>query len=134
MECGVGAAPSRSHCHIADTMQILQFLSNFQSNQAKAPTSTIEPMIGDPALGVTHVEVDNLFATGRWLVSVVEERTVLMTRSEVEAILRKEKEKDHVSLICLGLNPPYAVEVATKPYPVGTSLHSSKGSMEEQEM
>lgn len=42
-----------------------------------------------------------------------------MTRSEVEAMLRSEKEKASVLSTYLGLKPLYAAEVVANPYPVG---------------
>lgn len=54
-------------------------------------------VIGDPAKGVTPTNVDNLSATGRRRVSLTEGPTVFVTRSDMEAMLRKEKEK---KLIC----------------------------------
>lgn len=43
-----------------------------------------------------------------------------MTRSEVKAILRKEKEKAFESCAYLDLEPPYSVEVASKLYRRGS--------------
>lgn len=37
-----------------------------------------------------------------------------MTRSDVEAILMKEKEKASISSICLNIKPPYAIKVTSK--------------------
>lgn len=48
---------------------------------------------------------------------MTEEPTIFMTRSDVEAMLRREKEMASVSSICLDLEPPYSV--VTNPYPVG---------------
>lgn len=39
-----------------------------------------------------------------------------MPRSEMEAMLGKEKEKASVSLIYLDLKPSYDAEIAAKPY------------------
>lgn len=50
--------------------------------------------------------------------SVVEEATILMTKSEVEMILTLEREKAYALSICLDLKPRYAAEVAAKPHPV----------------
>lgn len=47
---------------------------------------------------------------------MAEEPTVFMTRSKVDAMLRREKEKRSISTFCMYLKPPYATEVATKPY------------------
>lgn len=40
-----------------------------------------------------------------------------MTRFEVEAMLKKEKEKASTSSVSLDLKPSYSTEVAAKPYP-----------------
>lgn len=40
-----------------------------------------------------------------------------MTRSKVEFILTKKKEKASISLVSLDLKPPYSTEVAARPYP-----------------
>lgn len=45
-----------------------------------------------------------------------------MTRSEVEAMLRKQKEKASPSSVYLDLKPLYLVEVATKPVPLGYTV------------
>lgn len=42
-----------------------------------------------------------------------------MTKSKVEAILQKEREKALAYMICRDLKPLYLAEVATKSYPVG---------------
>lgn len=49
-----------------------------------------------------------------------------MTRSKVEATLRRKKEKASVSYILLVLKPPYAAEIVMKLYLVGTLLRSFK--------
>lgn len=81
------------------------------------------------------LNIDKLSATSRRPDSVVEERIVLMTRFEVEAMLGRENEKAFVSSVFLDLKPPYVAEIAKKPYLVGTSLHNlmeeeiTRGSM-----
>lgn len=45
--------------------------------------------------------------------------SIFMTRSEVEAILMRQKDKAYLSSICLDLKPPYDAEVAKNPYQVG---------------
>lgn len=69
--------------------------------------------------GATPANADNLSTTGRQPASAVEERTVFMTRLEVETMLGREKEKASVSSTCLNLKPPYVAEVVMEPYSVG---------------
>lgn len=45
-----------------------------------------------------------------------------MTRSEVEAMLRKQKEKASASSVYLDLKPLHLVEVATNPVPLGYTV------------
>lgn len=63
--------------------------------------------------GTTHVKVDNVSPADMRPASIDEEPTIFMTRLEVEAMLRKDKER------YMGLKPPYIAGVATKPHPVG---------------
>lgn len=65
-------------------------------------------------VGVTHDNADNLFAARR-PTCVAHEPTVFMTKAEVEAMLKKEKEKATASFI--DLKPPYFAEVIVKRYP-----------------
>lgn len=43
---------------------------------------------------------------------------VFMLRYKVEVIVRKEKEKASVSVICRDLKPPYSIKIAVKSYPM----------------
>lgn len=70
-------------------------------------------MVDDSMQGVTPSNVDN-FAAGRWPATTTKEPVDLMTRFEVEAISRREKEKAHMSQICLNIKSLYADEVAAK--------------------
>lgn len=73
-------------------------------------------MIDDLVKGVTPAtNDDNLSSVGRRPVSATEEPVVLIPRSEMEAMLGKEKEKASVSLIYLDLKPSYDAEVTAKP-------------------
>lgn len=87
-------------------------------NQAKVPMLVVEPMTDEPVQGATVTNGDNLSAAGRRPVSVAEEPTVFMTRSKVDAMLRRDKEKRPVSTICMYLKSPYVAKVATKLYSV----------------
>lgn len=49
---------------------------------------------------------------------MAEEPLVFMTRSDVEATLRKEKEKATASLISLDMKPPYPSEIVAIPYSI----------------
>lgn len=51
--------------------------------------SNAEPVTNEPKQWVTHANIDNLFVARR-LASVVDELTVFMTHSEVEAMLRRK--------------------------------------------
>lgn len=104
---------------------------NFQSNQAKEPIPVAQSVIDDLVQGVTPANINNLFITARQLVSAIEEPVAFMTRSEIEAILRREKEKASVSSICLDVKPSYAVEFASKPSGWGILLTNFKSLMEE---
>lgn len=55
------------------------------------------------------------------------ELVVFMMRSEIETMLRKEKEK--VSSVCLDLKSSYSVDVVAKSYLVGMSLHNFRSLM-----
>lgn len=105
--------------------QTLKFLVNFQVNQAKEPTTVIEPLIDDPVQGVTPPKVvANLSVAGRRPASTVEELVDFMTGSEVEAI--KEKKMASTSISCLNMKPPNPVEVAAKPYLCGSAVPKAR--------
>lgn len=57
---------------------------------------------------------------------------VFITRSEVEAMLRKEIKKSSIFSICLDLKNPNVV--AAKPYPVGMSLNNCISLMEDEKI
>lgn len=59
--------------------------------------------------------VDDLFAA-RQPTSMAKEATIFRTRSEVEAMLEKEKENAFILFVYLDLKRPYLVELAAKPY------------------
>lgn len=84
-------------------------------------------MISGPVQGVTPATDANNFAVGRQPVSAVEKPIVAMTRYEVKAILRKEKEKGSMSSICLDLKPLNATEVTTKLYSMGQQYQKFNG-------
>lgn len=90
-----------------------------QAIEAKEPRAAAELVIDDLVRWVTPANADNLLAASRRPLSANEEPMVFMTRSEVEAMLRREKEKAPVSSIRLNLNSPFAAEVVVKMYPVG---------------
>lgn len=69
--------------------------------------------------GAPPVNAGNLSLLVNDQLAVVEEATIFMNRSEVETILRTEKEKAYALSIRLDLKPPYAAGVAAKPHPVG---------------
>lgn len=71
-------------------------------------TSAVEPL-NEPVQSVTLVNIDNLSAARR-STSLVEEPTVFMARAKVQALLRREKEKDS-TVTCLNLRPPYSTEI-----------------------
>lgn len=50
-----------------------------------------EPVKDAPVQGATPTNTNNLSSADRWRVSVDEEPTIYMARSEVEAMLRREK-------------------------------------------
>lgn len=89
-------------------------------------------MIDDPAQGVTLANVDILSATGRRSVSAAEEPIVFMALSKVEAMLRREKRKAHVSSICLDPKPPYVSRLKLSYIKWDTSLDSFRSLMEEK--
>lgn len=97
----------------------IQLFFNFQTIQAQAPTPVAEPVINEPLQGATPTNASNLFAIGRRPASATEEPTIFMTRSEVETMLTREKEKPLVCSILINLKPPYAAEIAAKPYSMG---------------
>lgn len=73
-------------------------------------------IIDDPIQGVTHANFGNLFATGRRPLSAIYEPMVFITRFEVEAMLRREKEQASISSIRLDLKPPYDTKISAKLY------------------
>lgn len=62
-------------------------------NQDKAPRAAAEAMITQLVSRATFANAYNLSAVVWQPVSATEETTVFMTKSEVEAKLRREKEK-----------------------------------------
>lgn len=60
-------------------------------------------------------------------------RSVFMTKSEVEVMLMREKEKAYVSSIGLDLKPPYVVEVCQNLIKRDMSLHNSRSFTLEEE-
>lgn len=90
-------------------------------------------MTEDHTQGITAANADNLYVADRRPVSPVEEPTTFMTR-EVEVMLKREKEKALVSLVCLDLKPPLAVKSWESHIQWGTLLQSSRSSMEEEEV
>lgn len=74
--------------------QSLQFLMNAQINQAKKLTLAIEWQSMISVQGVTPATNDyNIATTDRRPTSAAEDPVILMTRSEVEAMLKEENEK-----------------------------------------
>lgn len=55
-----------------------------------------------------------------------------MSRSKIEAKLRREKEKASVLMICLDSKPPYTSRLQWRHIRCGTLLRSSRTSMEEE--
>lgn len=53
----------------------------------------MEPMLDDLVQRVRTTNADNLVAVGRRPVNVAKAPTIFMARSEVEAMLRREKER-----------------------------------------
>lgn len=49
---------------------------------------------------------------------MAEEPTVFMTCLDIQAMLRRKKEKASISLVCLDLKPPYLAEVARNLIPL----------------
>lgn len=88
-------------------------------NLAKVLIPATKPVANEPRQGATPANGDNVFANGRQPTSMTEEPIVFMAKSEVKAMLRREKEKAFVSSICLDLKPPLATEVATNLYQLG---------------
>lgn len=68
-------------------------------NQAPFLTPTAEQVTDKPMQADTPANVENLFARGRQLASLIQKPITLMTRSEIEAMLRREKEKTSISLV-----------------------------------
>lgn len=85
-----------------------------------------ELQIDELAQGVTPA---NALFIARRPASLVEEPTVFITRTKVEPMLKKEKEKVSVTLACIDLNPPYLTEIAANLIPRGTRCLSSRSSM-----
>lgn len=52
-------------------------------------------------------------------VAMSEEPAALITRVEVEAMLKREQNKAFVSNFSLDFKPFYLFKVATRPYPIG---------------
>lgn len=95
---------------------------NAWTSQAKE-ASAAELINADPVQRVMPAtNADNLSTTGRQQVNIAEESVVFMTKSEVEAMLTKEKEKEWKCVICQDLKLSYPIEVATKQYPVGYGI------------
>lgn len=65
------------------------------------------------AQGITS-NADKL-SVARPLAHMVEEPTIFVTRVEVDALARRQKEKASSPAVCLSLGPPYLVSTATKP-------------------
>lgn len=49
---------------------------------------------------------------------MAEEPTIFVTRAELEAMIRQEKEKASSTVACLSLKPPYPASIVVTPYPV----------------
>lgn len=69
------------------------------------PTPATKSMTNKPVQRATPANANNPSSDGSGPVNTNEEPDVLMTRSEIETILRPEKEKDFVSSIFLDLKP-----------------------------
>lgn len=83
--------------------------------QAKTPIPNSKLVSDEPVQRVTLANADNHSVAGRRLASAVEEPTIFMIILEIETVLRREKEKASISLICMDLKPPYSVEVVSRP-------------------
>lgn len=65
-------------------------------------------MTDEPMQGAMSINTKNLSADSRQPVNGTVEPIVFMIRSDVQTMLRREKEKASVSSIYLDLKPPYA--------------------------
>lgn len=63
---------------------------------------------------------------------MIEEVTIFMARSKIDATLKRQKEKASVSSIYLDLEPLYAAKVGLEPYLVGMLPHNSKSLTVEE--
>lgn len=51
-----------------------------------------------------------------------EDRTIFVTKAEVAALVRQEKEKVSLIVTCLSLKPQYPTSIAMKPYLAGYTM------------
>lgn len=90
---------------------------NSQARQAKEPSPTGEPIIDNSLQSTMRVANDNNHSFIEMQSSaMLEEAASFMTRTEVEAMLKKEKEKASASTVDLVLKPHYRVVIEAKPY------------------
>lgn len=96
-------------------------MTNFQVVGLKAPTPAVMSLTYGPIWGATPTNEVNLYAADRLPPSAIEKPTGFRVSQKYVG----EKEgKAYLLSICLDLKPPYASEVATKPYPWSKLLHS----------
>lgn len=90
---------AHSCCLVLEPATDASIIVHFQMNQAPFLTPTAEQVTDKPMQADTPANVENLFARGRQLASLIQKPITLMTRSEIEAMLRREKEKTSISSI-----------------------------------
>lgn len=87
----------------------------------EAPVPLVaEPVCEELAQGATR-NTDNL-SVSRRRASIAEEYTVFVTKADVEALVRREKERNSSAGTYLSLRPLYPASIAAKPYPVGYTV------------
>lgn len=98
----------------------LQALAQSQKTPITVPTTAVlqfpEPVREELAQRATP-NTDHFSAARQ--PSTDEDRTIFVTKAEVAALVRQEKEKVSSTTTCLSLRPPYPASIATKPYLVG---------------
>lgn len=104
--------------------QALQALVQSQKAPTAVPAATVHhspgPVREDLAQGATS-NTDHFSAAQR-PVSVDEDRTAFVTKAEVAALVRQEKERMSSTVACLNLRPPYPASITMKLYPVRSQL------------
>lgn len=104
--------------------QALQALVQSQRAPATVPTVALprsSKPVRDELVQRATPNTDHLSAARRPM-SVDVYRTIFVTKAEVAALVRQEKERMSFVATCLSLKPPHPTSIAMKQYPVGYTM------------